>query len=159
MKEYFITLCGVMILSTAVGTACAEGNIKKYVRLLCSLCLVCALISPILSLGEEGEFDLSSLWEDLTKGEDVDYDEIYHQALIDNEVTYAEELLKNKLSEEFDLEPSSLDVEIDIVSKNGTNQPELIRIVLRDNAIFADPQKLIQYINTTQKCECVIIYD
>ncbi len=159
MKEYLMTLSGVMILSVLIGTACAEGNVKKYVRLLCALCLLCALISPLLRIWSEGDFDVSRLWENTVESEEDRYDEIYHQALIRNEISYAERLLKKQISERFNLDGSTFDTVIETVVKNGTYEPSRIRIILRDEAIFADPTKLIQYVNQTQKCECVIIYD
>ena len=159
MKEYLMTLSGVMILSTLISTVCAEGNLKKYVRLLCSLCLLCALISPLFRLLSEGEFDPVTLWEDAVEGEESDYDDIYHQALIENQVSYAEKLMKKQLSEEFELGEGTFDVRMETVSENGTAHVECVTLVLRDSAIFADPTKLAEYINETQKCECIVIYD
>ena len=81
MREYLTSLLSVSLLGGLLTMLSPEGDLKKYVRLLCSLCLLCAMVSPLFSTFAEGELSLDHLWERMEPSESLDYDEIYHQSL------------------------------------------------------------------------------
>lgn len=159
MKEYLMTLTGVSILCGVIEMLSAEGNLKKYVRLLCALCMLCAVASPLFQILSDGDFDPRSLWEDLGEREEEDYYEIYNQSLLKNETKYAENILKNMVLKEFSLSESSLELRLKIVSKNETYEAETVYVILRDEAVLVNPKKMTDFLNEQAKCECVLIYE
>ncbi len=159
MKTYWATLLGVMVLSVVINMICHDGNLKKYVRLLSTLCVLCVLAAPLISLASEGGLDGGALWEELVETPSEDYDEIYHQALLNGSADYLESTLKSEMASSFSLASESFDVEAQFVSENDTYKLDEIRITLRDSAIFADPKQMISYVNEQLECDCVIIYN
>lgn len=157
MKEYFLTLLGVVILSALIGTLSIENGSGRYIRLVCSLCVLCSLILPLGNAFREEEWDLSFLWEE--NEEDMDYDEIYQDALLKNETSYAEQALKTMICDKFSLSSEQVEVYLEIVSKNGMSVPEKVTMLLRGKGILSDPRALISWVNETVGCRCVIVYE
>lgn len=159
MKSYFITLMAVALLNGMIGMISPEGNVKKYIRLLGGLCLLCAMAQPIVSILSGGDFSVEE-WLDLPEmQETVDYDEIYNHALVSGGEKNAETAIKNRILSRFELPSDSMDIEVNFV----TNKDELslgdVRVTLRDQAIFADPREIISYVNESWNCPCTVIYD
>ena len=159
MKEYLMTLTAVALLGGILGMLSPEGDIKKYVRLAVSLCLVCAMIQPVLSVlsGEMPALDeLLGIGE---QEETMNYDEIYYQSLLSGGREQAEEAMKQELLKEFSLPYESLEVEAILERKNDGVEVKEIRVTLRDSAIFADPKEVIAPVNERLSCPCTVIYD
>ena len=159
MKEYLMTLTAVSLLGGILGMLSPEGNIKKYVRLAVSLCLVCAMLQPMLQLLSGEAPSLDELLGISGKEETVDYDEIYHQALLNGSKEQIQQSLKQQLLKEFSLPYESLDVEAVLEMKNDVSQVKEIRVLLRDSAVFADPREVIALVNESIGCPCTVIYD
>ena len=80
MKEFVIALISVALLNGAFGMLAPEGDLRKYVKLLGSLCLVCAVASPIFTAikAEGGGFE--GLFPDIPENESR-YEDVYGEAL------------------------------------------------------------------------------
>lgn len=159
MKSYLITLMAVALLNGLVGMISPEGDVKKYVRLLGSLCLLCAMAQPVLGWLSEGDGLIKNLWELETEEESTNYDEIYNQALLSGGEKNAESIIKNNLLEAFELPSGSVDVRVDMEMKNDTCEILEVQLTIREEAIFADPRELISYVNERFSCPCVVVYD
>lgn len=159
MREYLTSLLSVSLLGGLLTMLSPEGDLKKYVRLLCSLCLLCAMVSPLFSAFAEGELSLDHLWEQMEPSESLDYDEIYHQSLQSGNRENAKNIVKRRVLSEFELSDDALDVEVFFDIKNEQYSLEEIRVILHPKAIFVDPQTLSEWINETYSCPCVVIYD
>ena len=159
MREYWVAFVAVAILNGVVGMIAPEGEIKKYVRLLGSLCLLCAVVQPVLGWISEGDEWTSYLWEDTKEELETDYDEIYNQSLIQGGEKNAETIVKNRILETFELSNESLDVQLDFAIEKETLRIEEIRLTIRNDAIFLDPRLLTEYVNEEYSCRCTVIYD
>ncbi len=153
-----MTLTGVMLLSGVITMLSAEGALKKYVRLLCGFCLLCALITPLFQWSSRGEFDPRQLWDRVT--EEGESDEVLWQdALAEGSRQAVENELKTRLCAAFELPADSLTVAAQIVSKNDRYELESVTLLLEDSAIFADPKKMIGLVEELGHCRCVVIYE
>ena len=159
MKEYLMTLTAVSLLGGILGMLSPEGNIKKYVRLAVSLCLVCAMLQPMLQLLSGEAPSLDELLGISGEEETVDYDEIYHQALLNGSKEQIQQSLKQQLLKAFSLPYESLDVEAVLEMKNDVSQVKEIQVLLRDSAVFVDPREVIALVNESIGCPCTVIYD
>ena len=159
MKEYLMTLISVSLLSGIMGMISPEGDLKKYVRLLCTLCVFCAMISPAFSLwqgmGSSGEEILGELIDK----EDVNYDEIYKDSLLSFGEVQAEETIKSNILERFLLSEDSIDVEVKSQSENDIEEWIAVTVLLRDEAIFTDPREILSLVESMVSCSCVIVYE
>lgn len=159
MKQYWITFVAVAAVNAVVGMIAPEGNIKKYVRLLGSLCLLCAVIQPILGWMSDGREWTAVLWGDETKESETDYDEIYNQTLLQGGEKHAEMIIKNRILENFELSDDSLDVDANFVMENEEILMKDIRLTIRREGILTDPRLLTEYVNEVYSCPCTVVYD
>ena len=158
MREYLMTLIAVSLFSGIVGMISPEGDLKKYVRLLCTLCLLCAMIGPVLTFFADSAFSAEDWLEEVEK-EEINYEEIYNNALISGEEAQAAETIQNSILQTFSLPSGSLEVSVKSKSKNDTDSPLDVTVILRDEAIFADPKKILAHIEKMGDCRCVIVYE
>ncbi len=158
MEKYIITLISVALLSGIVGMLSPEGDVKKYVRLAGSLCLLCALAMPVYSFVSEGGVDLEGLLS--FSGEvDTGYEDIYKEALADGAEENAEAALKAGLREKFKLSDDSLDVELTVEYDGEKYCISAARVLLHNSAVFADPREISAYVNENCGCACAVEYD
>ena len=153
-----MTLAGVMILSGVITLLGAEGGLKNYIRLLCSLSILCVLVSPLISLAADGELSLKDLWDSVGE-EDTDYDEIFRESLEKYEIETAQRLLKESMASALSLDSGDFDVVIKIVTEQETAELESVTVILRDRGVLADPKAITSLINEELGCACVIVYD
>lgn len=153
-----MTLAGVVILSGVITLLGAEGGLKNYIKLLCSLSVLCVLVSPLVSLATDGDFSLNDLW-DSVQNEEVNYDEIYKESWKKYEIETAQKILKESMISKLSMEASDFEVAMKIVSKSETIELESVTVVLRDRGVLADPKKISSFINTELGCPCIIVYD
>ena len=158
MSEYLLTLAGVSILSGVVTMLGADGGMKNYIRLVCSLSVLCVLISPLITLAAGGELSLDGLWDSLN-GEEIDYEEIYKESLESYEIETANQYLKRSIKESLSVDPSDFDVSIQTVSKNGITEAESVWVILRDKGVLADPDAIVSLVNSQLKCPAIIVYE
>ena len=159
MKEYWMTFVAVAILNGVVGMIAPEGDIKKYVRLLGALCLLCAVVQPILIWTSEGGEWTEFLWGDTEHEAQMDYDEIYNHSLIQGGEKNAEMIVKNRILEDFELSDESVDVQVDFVIEKEEVMMGEVRLTIRKEAILIDPRALTEYVNEQYSCPCTVIYD
>lgn len=158
MREYLMTLIGVSLFCGVVGMLSPEGNIKKYVRLLSALCVLSAIVGPLLSLGSEGVLSLEELVGEVEETE-VDYEEIYNQALIMGGERQAADAIWSDLVQTFSIPGEALEVSVKFLAETEENTVMDVTLVLRDEAIFADPHRMIQYLEEQTACRCTVIYE
>ncbi|MBR2354143.1 MAG: stage III sporulation protein AF [Clostridia bacterium] len=158
MREYLLTLAGVVILSGVITMLGADGGVKKYIRLICSLSVLCALISPLLVWAREGNYSFDA-WRDMIENEEIDYDEIYKESLKKHEIKTAENAFKYSISKELSVNISDFDVQFHTVTKNNKEELSSVTITLRDRGVLADPRRMADFVNSSLGCPCMILYD
>lgn len=99
LRTWIITLVSVTILCTIIEKFAPQGNLNKYVRLVCGLAVTVVIAMPVLNF-LKGDFKLESLaWNDyiklsegelhkriekLQRGDSEQMLELYRQALIND---------------------------------------------------------------------------
>ena len=157
MGGFIITLMSVALTVAVTGMLSPEGETKKYVRFVGSLCLLCALASPImgiLDLGADGSFGL--LFPET--GEEGGYEEIYMNALADGARENAEDALKGRLCESFGLSRESLDVAMSLEYDGEKYSVCGVEVILNHSAVFADPRDISAFVNSELGCVCTVVY-
>ena len=159
MEGYLMSLISVALLGGIVGMIAPEGEMKPYVRLLSLLCLLCAMIAPILSLWLDSELSLENMLGEIGENETINYDEIYKQSLLAGGERQAEEYLYSSLVKEFDLPPDALEVFVKIQPKNDNEYSVEVTVALGTEAIFADPHRIIEWVENHMDCRCTVFYE
>ena len=163
MREYVITFvcvalaCGLIQMLVPQGDG---GGIKKYMSLVCGLCVLCVTISPISRIVS----DMSSLGEELFDGistpypDKDDYSQIYDDSLIEAGEVNMSSGLKALISRDLGVDESDIDVSVKLREGEDKYLPEKVTVFLYGKAVLCDPHKVIEYVNALLGCECQVIY-
>ena len=157
MGSFVVTLIGVAILNGVIGMISPEGDIRKYVRLIGSLCIISAILSPFVSLLSEGipDFDIS-----FGEGEyGQKYEDIYESALAEGGKSAAEKAVKSEISRRFSLSEEAFDVKLIIDDGGEKITVSSVNVYLGSSFINADPKEIADFVSERLGYSCEVIYD
>ncbi len=157
MKEVIIIICAVSLLCGAVQIISPEGDVRKYIRLVGSLCIICAIAAPVLGAVGSGEIDLGGLIEG--SDDEGHYEEIFGNSLLQGSKKQAQESLKSEIIKKYDLPEDSIEVRLEVSEDNGKLSIRRAAVILYGSAVFADPEEICDLINERVGCECDIVYE
>ena len=160
MKAYLISLIATALAVAMVSILTPEGEkggIAKHVRLLTSLLLITALISPVVGLIDgmralaEGNLELP--WEENAPQED--YSEQLQGALDTASTTYFTDRLTQTVEEQFEISAGEVRCAVQWEAVDGKLAPARVTVILSGSAIWKDPAEIEAFVSTLLGCECV----
>ena len=157
MSGFILTVMGVALIGGIMGMLSPDGETKKYVRLVASLCLLCALASPVVRLIREGGGSIDDIFPSASTEGDS-YEKIYEEALAKGARENAEAAVKSKLISRFGLTEKSLDITLTLSREGNEYAVESAEVVLNSSAVFADPREISEFINGELGCPCTVLY-
>lgn len=157
MGEFIFTLIAVALLNGAVNMISPDGELKGYVRLVGSLCIVIAVVAPIFSLVSENIFDTGKLFPD-TEGAESLYEQTFAESIADGMREVAEKGIKEGISKELGLPDGKFDVVLNIETYGEAYRASSVTVILYGIAIPIDPREIRAYAEEVAGCECTVIY-
>ena len=145
---------GIVLIVSPEGI---RSGIKKHMRLICSLCMLCIMISPI---GEilSGINDIGNK-VNFGDGEQLHgiYESIYESR---NEEGYNDSIgkaVKAELSEKMSIldKECRVMVEFSDADQDGFREPRKITVILSGSSVFKNPRQVEDYVSEKFGCECV----
>ena len=163
MREYFGTLlcvacvCGVAEMLAPNGN---RGGLKRQVRFICALTIVCVVAAPIGNLLVElkNQGVGNGFIFDSNKNES-EYESAFLEYVEGQNTAALEICLKSELCERFDIAFDSLDVIVELALENDVCTIHDITVCLKLDAIAKDPHSIIEYVRSRTNIECEIIYN
>lgn len=128
-KAYAIALVTVCVCAGLVTQLAPEGELKKYLRYIVSLCVLAALISPVISVF----VSLPELAEKIETTSDSGFteSESYEEQLISVRKKAVEDSIKSLIAAKFSLPEEKISLSIEIDAKNvSAIEIKAINIVL-----------------------------
>lgn len=158
MKSYLLTLFGVCLVSVIVRIISPEGATKKYIEMICSVCVIAAVAMPVVKAitgfdGDNIDIGLGGEYEE------QDYGEIYNSNLLNENRLAAEELLKNELTGLLSVSSDSLRVSLRVSQSADGAVIDSATVYIGGGAVASDPQRIKDYIGERLSVECQIIYE
>jgi hypothetical protein len=160
MKTYILALLSVAIISGVIEILTPSGvsdGIKKHVRLLLSICVLCVVVYPVGSFIEElssGDYDIFD--EELYESDREDYLAVFEENLALHSADAISSGLERMICKKFSL--SGEDIEI-YVRFSGEDRVDKVALVLSGSGVMQDPRKLESYVGSLTGAEVEIIYD
>ncbi len=159
MTEYWIGLFALALLCGAVELL-APAAMGQYVKWMSSLCLLCALIIPLVQLATEGKGLPDRLqsaldeWLSVENSVEDDFHDQWQEEFVQLDLSMAEASVRTMLAERFFVEAADLSVRITPDEKK--EKILNIRIALSGGAIWVNTHEMESYIQATFGCECII---
>ena len=163
MKEYIFILIGVSIICGIVQTLAPDSSgdgIKKHVKLVSSLCILCLILAPISTiisgLSENG-LKLGEWWGEGEVSEER-YAEVYKESMEQYTAEELGEKCKNMVADRFEIDRDIFDVNVFVVCENERLTVDRAVLSLHKTTDQNDPRLILEYISSLLECECEIIY-
>jgi len=160
MKEYFLILIGVCLISGFASMLAPEGGLSPSLNFVTALCVMSVIISPISSIVGElssGELDFFERFGE--RYEDVDvFEEIYNENITKESILTAERTLASMACRELSIDEEDIDISIETKNEDGELRVSYVKVYISGGAIFKDPRAISEYISGLVLCECEIIY-
>ena len=158
MKTYLIALLCVCISSAVVRVISPDGVMKKYIEMLCAICIISVVIVPIYQ--EMSNIDsMGELFVPEGIADETDYDEIYNEYLSQKYIENTCDLLEADLAERLKIANEDIDVRLEVYENDVEVAVRSATVVLDTGAITADPEIIKEFFYERFAAECEIIYD
>ncbi|MBE6577515.1 MAG: hypothetical protein E7653_05200 [Ruminococcaceae bacterium] len=155
MKEYILTLFCVCCVAAVIRTACPENATKKYIEMLCAVCVISAISLPIF--GAFADFDgFDSVFVESGESDD-NYDEIYKSYLNDKGVDSAESVISDTLCEQLGVDGGAIRIVLHIDEESS--KVLSATAIIGNGAVDTDPALISSHIKNTLGVECDIVYE
>ena len=160
MKQYLINIltlslaCGLLDMLTPAGER--EG-LRRGVRLLAGLCLLCVMVRPLNDLRDAiSSFDLGAWARGMEREAETEYERLMEQKLtaVSREQLRGE--LLTMLEEQFGIgrDDCTLTVEFDDAAQTLTVRR--VWIALHGKAVLSDPRPIEAAVEGVLGCECTV---
>ncbi len=158
MKAYFISFFTAALVATIVGilTPDGAGDIRRPIRFLSTLVLLCALLLPL-----RGFLSLLSapddLWSSLPGLEDSEdnYQKELEEALSGAERAYFADMLAQALTQRFSLPIGEVRCRVEWQENEATATPSRVTVILSGSSVWKDPSPIEEYVEALLHCTCV----
>ncbi len=160
MGEYVAVIFGVSLAAAVVRMLAPEGSVKKYIQMLCSLCVVCALALPVTSFAQRlknGEFSFDEIDIKLDM-DSQSYEEIYNQSLLQISISDAEKALSEELCKKFSVSDGALSVLLECESTEDGIRIVGVSVLIGKKGITVSPDDITKYVAERLDTDCRIVY-
>ena len=144
---YSLALAAVLV---ALVCALVPESAVQHAKLLCSLCVIALLISPVMSLVQavgQGAWEIPEAWQE-GEGEEQDYAQ-FSDALVVGQ-------LQVLLEREQGLSPKECRVLVEWGEDGGV---KAVTLLLSGKAIWRDPDPIIAYVEGLLDCTCKVVLE
>lgn len=136
MKKAELFIYGFIVICIGAGVVtrlAPDGVIKKYFKYIVSLCVLAAMMSPLINaLGIITKIDTTIIFDDVFTSEEIDAEKI----LIENEKLRIEAAIEKEIERRWEM--SEGDVEVNVVLDSSNKQAVEIKQI---DVIVADSEK------------------
>lgn len=163
MRDYLLSVIWISVIA-AISEILAPslGGIKKYLKLIGALCVICIMVMPLADLlgnseniyeGIKDEFKTKLNKEDMNKK----YEELFFEYLNDHSVSELKEQIQSLLKDQFGVEEGESDIKVFTVKNDNGLYPEKIQILLSGKSIFKNPYDIEEYFENMIGCKCEVL--
>ncbi len=149
MNGYLYSLAVAAVLIALVCTLVPESA-AQHAKLLCSLCVIFLLFSPVMSLVGavgQGAWEIPEAWQDEVQ-EEQDYGQLSQDLVIGQ--------LQVLLEREQGLPPAECRILVEWGEDGGVR---LVTLLLSGKAIWRDPDPIKAYVADLLDCECKVVLE
>lgn len=149
---------GIVLIIAPEGI---RGGIKKHLKLICALFLLCIMISPatelLSSIKELGNIGLGNIDRELENELQNKYENIYESYLEGSYRGNIGQAVKECLFEKFGVPQDECRVEVSFYDsdEDGVREPSRITVIYSGRSIYRNPRETESYVSGLFKCECV----
>ena len=167
MNGYIYSIVCIAAAGGIVSIISPSSGIKKHLKLVCALCLLCVMIAPISNfisgMRDFFESDSSEFFgtSDIESELRDKYESIYDKYLEGGYGDSVGEAVKAILYEEKGVAKENCRVSVQFADNDGdgAREPSKITVILSGKDVFRDPEDIKELVSEIFECECVCAID
>lgn len=158
MKEYIFSVIGAAIVTAVIVLFLPDGELSKYVRLLASLALVCAIALPSADIFGQNRIDgfFSSLIPETENG--LSAEKEYYDSLTKLTAGELEAELSRRVCKKFGIAEENIELTVIAAEKDGVFCINSVKIGLFGTAVIKNPYDIEAYVQDLTAADCDIYY-
>lgn len=160
MREYLlriVTVALVVGLCDLLVPAGEREGLRRAVRLVAGLCILCILVAPFAQLNTTlSESDPRRWLEAMEAQAQASYEERMKEKLTAATAEGWRQALSEMLGERFDIREEDMTWHIEWEEESETLRARHIALGLRGRAIFCDPRKVEAAVEEVAGCTCTV---
>ena len=158
MSEYLICLMSFFAVYGAINVLSPKGDMEKYIKFLCGICVLCIIAGPVLSALRGTEEVFSVLEDPSFETSEEYYNELFEKYLSDGAASEISAFAEDKISEELGIKKEGFDISVILEKENG-GRYILKQAVLKilPYGIAIDAQAAARKAEELLGCSCTII--
>lgn len=147
-------LCGLLEMLVPAGE---RDGLRRSVRLLAGLCLLCLMLTPLREAREFFSFSDLHLWaEEMEKQTQQDYERLMTEKLTAVTAAQVEEEIYDMLCDRFDLSREMCKVTLAFDSGPERLAVRQVWVSLRGTAVLLDPRQIETAVTAVLDCPCTV---
>ena len=147
-------LCG---LAESLSPAGEREGLRRAVRLLTALCLLCLMIAPLHGMRDEiGTFDLGALVQGMEGDGREELEQLMEEKLSVVTCEQWKADLRYMLCEQFGIDGEDYTLTVDWEEENNTVTVHGVWIELRGKAVLCDPRTIEAAVENAWQCPCTV---
>ena len=147
-------LCGLLELLVPAGE---RDGLRRSVRLLAGLCLLCLMLAPLRKVREHvSSLDLHLWAEKMEEQAQQDYERIMEEKLTAVTAAQAEEKIYDMLYERFGLSRERCEITLALDSGSERLAVRQVWVSLRGTAVLLDPRQIETAVTAVLDCPCTV---
>lgn len=159
MRGYLISIVAVSVFCGAVEILSPQNDMRKYVRLLCGICVLCIIAEPLTSVFKSfgGLFDgMADADIEISQS---DYTKIFEDSLRSGAADEVARYVKEKLSEEMNISGDKFDVSVVLEEKEGSYHAARATVRIFPSGLALDAKEMVNALGNILDCPCAVIYE
>lgn len=160
MQQYLIQILTVSLLCGLIEHLTPAGEregLRRAVRLLTALCLLCLMIAPLRRVRDFfTSFDLGAWAWELESGAQEEYERLMEEKLTAVTREQLRKELLTMLSEQFDIGADDCTLTLEFDETAETTTVRQVWISLHGKAVLRDPRAIEAAVEDALGCECTV---
>ncbi len=155
MREYIISVMAISIICFVAKELSSQSALEGHMGFICALCIFLVALAPFFSsIGSLGKIELDSIYA--PEGDNDAYEKMFEEYINNAEIDLIRSEVRSFVAKEFSLDESEIKIYLKY-DETADKRLTLITVNLLGNAVFADSNKIEDFVESKTGYSTVVI--
>ena len=159
MRGYLISIVAVSVFCGVVDILSPQNDMRKYLRLLCGICVLCIITEPLTSVFKNFGGLLEGLAETDIEISQTDYTKIFEDNLRRGAADEVARCVKDRISVKMNISDDKFDVSVVLDEKEGSYGAIRATVRIFPSGLALDAKQIADMVGNILDCPCTVIYE
>ena len=159
MKGYLISIAAVSVFCGVVDLLSPQNDMRKYLKLLCGICVLCIIAEPLTSVFKNFGGLLEGMADSEIEISQSDYTKMFEDNLRRGAADEVARYVKEKLSEELNASAEDFDLSVVLEEKEGSYRAVRATVRIFRSGLALNAGEMVNAVENILDCPCAVIYE